>query len=302
MKFRGFAMSFLVLILPLLAISAYADTTGIGAAGVYGVLGEAGVTNTGPSVIHGDVGGSAGTPSVTGFPPGSVALPGVMLTGSVTAFTNATAAYTTAQGLGGPGDAGVTVLTGTNLGGLTLKPGVYEFDSSAQLTGTLLLDAEGSDKAQWTFQIGSTLTTASGSMVEVIDAGKAGAFQGSITWAVGSAATLGTTTRFLGTIISDGASPDAIETGATIGCGRVISLVDSVTLDSNVIFTPENGCDVTAGVGGTGHGHNGITPPPSPTATPESGTLLLVGCGMFGIAFLRRSSWTLLRFGSTRSL
>jgi hypothetical protein len=279
MKFSGFTMLFLVLILPLLAVSAYADTTDIGTAAVYGVLGFAGVTNTGPSVIHGDVGGGAGSTAVIGFPPGMVVPPSVIMTGSVTAFTNAATAYNTAQDLGGSGDGGVTVLTGTDLGGLTLKPGIYEFDSSAQLTGTLLLDAKGSNTAQWTFQIGSTLMTASASTVKVINAGAPGAFTGGITWAVGSAATLGTTTRFLGTIISNGASPDAIETGATIGCGRVISLVDSVTLDTNVIFTPLTGCNVTAGVGGGGTG-TGITPPPP---IPEPATLLLLGTGIAGL-------------------
>jgi len=278
MKSRGFTMLFLALSLPLLAPSAYADTTGIGTAAAYGVLGFAGVTNTGPSVIRGDVGGGAGSTAVTGFPPGIVIPPSVILTGSVTAFTNATTAYNTAQGLGGSGDVGVTVLTGKDLGGLTLGPGVYEFDSSAQLTGTLLLDAKGSDTAQWTFQIGSTLTTASASTVKVIDAGAPGAFTGGITWAVGSGATLGTTTTFLGTIISN--SKDAIQTGATIGCGRVISLNASVTLDTNFISTPLSNCNVTAGVGGeTG---TGITPPP-PVPSPEPATLLLLGTGIAGL-------------------
>jgi hypothetical protein len=277
MKFRGFTMLFLVLILPLLAPTAYADTAFIGAAAVYGVLGEAGVTNTGPSVIHGDVGGSTGTPAVTGFPPGIVVLPSVKMTGSMTAFNNATTAYTTAQGLGGAIDK-----SGTDLGGLTLTPGVYKFTSSAQLTGTLLLDAGGSNTAQWTFQIGSALTTASGSTVKVIDAGAPGAFTGGITWAVVSGATLYTTTRFLGTIIS--LSGDAINTGATIGCGRVISLDASVTLHTNVISTPLDSCNVTAGVGGGGTG-TGITPPPP---IPEPATLLLVGCGMFCIVFVSR--------------
>jgi len=283
MKSRGFTMLFLALSLPLLAPSAYADTAGIGTAAPFGVLGEAGVTNIGPSVIHGSVAGSAGTPSVTGFPPGMVIAPGVLITTGVansgpgTPFGDATSAYNTAQGLGGSGDVGVIDLTGTNLGGLTLFPGVYEFSSSAQLTGTLLLDAKGSDTAQWIFQIGSTLTTASASSVKVIDAGDPGAFTGGITWAVGSGATLGTTTTFLGTIISN--SKDAIQTGATIGCGRVISLDASVTLDTNVIFTPLTGCNVTAGVGGGGSG-NGITPPPP---VPEPATLLLLGTGIAGL-------------------
>src|ERR1700680_86304 len=168
MKFRGFTMLILVLMLPLLAPSAYADTAGIGTAAPFGVLGEAGVTNTGPSVIHGSVAGSAGTPSVTGFPPGMGIAPGVLIktgvanSGPGTPFGDATTAYNTAQGLGGAINE-----SGTDLGGLTLTPGVYEFDSSAQLTGTLLLDAKGSDTAQWTFQIVSTLTTASASSVKV---------------------------------------------------------------------------------------------------------------------------------------
>ena len=273
-----------LLILSVLALNTYAGTISLGTASPFGVLGEAGVTNTGPSIIHGSVAGSAGTPAVTGFPPGIVVAPGVLYTTGVansgpgTPFGDASAAYTTAQGL--PGATPIF----TDLGGLTLGSGVYSL-GAAQLTGTLLLDAEGSYNASWTFQIASSLTTASASSVEVIDAGSAGPFTGSITWAVTSGATLGTTTTFLGTIISN--AKTALNTGATIGCGRAISLSASVTLDTNVIDT---GCTVTAGTGGPGGGGT-ITPP---TPVPEGGsTLLYLGFLLVPIgtmrAFRRRS-------------
>lgn len=283
MKLRAFSMLVLVLVLSLLTISARADTFGIGDAGVYAVLGQAGVTNTGSSVIHGDVGGSAGTPTVGGFPPGIVLAPSVILTGSATAFSDATTAYTTAQALGGASDVGVTDLTGLTLGvGLAnnLAAGVYEFDTTAGLSGLLTLDAGGSSSANWVFQIGSALTTDSGSGVQIINAGAPGAFTGSVTWAVGSAATLGTTTTFLGTIISQAGG--VLNTSATIGCGRVVSLDASVTLDTNVIDTPAN-CMVTAGTGGTG----GTITATTPTATPEPGTFALLSSGLLAMVFLR---------------
>ena len=62
-------------------------------------------------------------------------------------------------------------LTGQDLGGLTLTPGVYCFSSSAQLTGTLTLDAQGNANAVFIFKTGSTLTTASGSSVVLINGG-----------------------------------------------------------------------------------------------------------------------------------
>ena len=274
MRLRNFFMLILVFVLPLLAANAYADTPGIGTAAPFAVLGEAGVTNTGPSVINGSVAGSAGTPAVTGFPPGIVVAPGVLITTGVansgpgTPFGDATAAYNAAQGLLG------AIPIFTNLGGLTLTPGTYSL-GAAQLTGTLLLNALGSNNAQWTFQIASSLTTASASTVEVINSGAPGAFTGGITWAVTSSATLGTTTTFLGTIIS--LAGDAIQTGATIGCGRVISLDASVTLDTNVINT---GCTVTAGTGGGG----GTITPPAPV--PEPGTLALLSFGLLAMVFL----------------
>jgi len=276
MRLRIFFVLVLIFVLPLLPVSVRADTPMIGTAGPFAVLGAAGVTNTGPSVITGNLAGSTGTPAITGFPPGLVN--GALLPGGApaTVFNAATNAYNFAAGLGG-----AIPIAGSLLGGLTLTPGVYSL-GAAQLTGTLLLNALGSNTAQWTFQIASSLTTASASVVQVINAGAPGAFNGGITWQVVSAATLGTTTTFLGTIIANAGV--VLQTGATIGCGRAISLTASVTLDTNII---SNGCMVSAGTGGGGTGGT-ITPPPSPVSAPEPGTLGLLLVGLAAALTLRK--------------
>jgi hypothetical protein len=267
MKSRGICLLCL-LVLPFLAPSAHADTALIGSASPFAVLGLAGVTNTGPSIITGNLAGSIGTPAITGFPPGIVI--GALLPGGAPAsvFNDATAAYLFAAAQSFNSD-----LTGQDLGGLTLTPGVYFFASTAQLTGLLTLDAQGSNTAQWIFQIGSGLTTAGASSVQMINAGPGGTFNGGITWQVGSSAILGTTTTFLGTVISQAGV--VLQTGATIGCGRAISLDASVTLDSNIIST---GCQVSAGTGGTGGTGGGTITPPA--AVPEPGTFGMISVGL----------------------
>ena len=259
-----------------------ADTISIGTAGPFAVLGHAGVTNTGPSLIFGSVSGSTVTPAVTGFTfstspgPGLVFPPGVgFTTGVSTPFTDAGTAYTFAQAT-----PGAFNLTGSVLGSggtvTSLLAGVYSFSSSASLAGILSLDAGGTDNASWIFQIGSSLTTASASGIQIVNAGAAGPYTGSITWAVGSAATLGTTTKFLGTIISQAGS--TLNTGATVGCGRVISLNGSVTLDSNVIDTPAD-CSVTGGM---------VGPPASiPSAVPEPAAFAMVSMGLLAALVLK---------------
>ena len=131
----------------------------------FAVLGGASVVNTGSTVIVGDVGVSPGT-VISGFPPGTE-------TGGTTHQTDAVAGQAqsdnTAAYLNLAGQKPTTDLTGTDLGGLTLVAGVYSFSSSAQLTGPLTLDAGGNSAAVWVFQIGSTLTTASGSSVVLIN-------------------------------------------------------------------------------------------------------------------------------------
>ena len=170
------------------------------------------ITNTGPTVVNGNLAISpSGSSSVTGFLPGVVtgqmdmanANAVLAQTDLVTAYNDAAAEPTTVN------------LTGTDLGGLTLTPGVYTFDSSAQLTGTLTLDGQGSTNAVFIFQIGSTLTTASASHVELIN----GAGGCAVFWQVGSSATLGTTTDFQGTIMA--LTSITMTTGATIGVGGI---------------------------------------------------------------------------------
>ncbi|HVS90247.1 MAG TPA: ice-binding family protein [Candidatus Acidoferrum sp.] len=272
MRLRNFSVLVLVFVLPLLAVSAYADTPGILSAGPFAVLGAAGVTNTGPSVITGNLAGSLGTPAITGFPPGIVNGAILPLGAPASVFTDASGAYGLAAGL-----PFTSNLSGQNLGGMTLTPGVYFFSSTAQLTGALTLNALGSNTAQWTFQIGSALTTASASSVQLINAGAPGAFGGGITWQVVSAATLGTTTTFLGTIISNAGI--VLQTGATMGCGRAISLAASVTLDTNNI---SNGCLVSS---------SGTVTPPTPISAPEPGTFGLLSVGLaIGLLKLRKLS------------
>ena len=144
-----------------------------------------------------------------------------------------------------------TNLSGQDLGGLTLAPGVYHFDSSAQLTGTLDLNAEGNNNAFWVFQIGSTLTTASGSSVVVTNFGSNGGSDDGLFWQVGSSATLGTTTSFEGNILAQASV--TLDTAATILNGRALALTGAVTMDTNVI---SNVCPV-GGPGNGGPGYSG---------------------------------------------
>jgi hypothetical protein len=208
---------------------AQGDSINLGTAGNFAVLAGSTVTNTGPTVINGGyVGVDAGT-SITGFPPGGVTPPFTILpTGAVTlqAQTDLTAAYVAAEGLAPTQD-----LTGQDLGGLTLLPGVYFFSSAAQLTGTLTLNALNNPNAQFVFQIASTITTASDSSVVTINGGSQPGCD--VFWQVGSSATLGTDTAFEGHILA--LTSITMNTGATILNGSALARNGAVTLDTNTI-------------------------------------------------------------------
>lgn len=211
----------------------------LGSAQTFAVLGGQTVTNTGPSVVTGDLGVSPGS-AVTGFPPGSVLGTSHAADASaLSAQTSVVAAYDDLAGQVCTQD-----LTGQDLGGQTLTPGVYCFLSSAQLTGPLTLDAEGNANAVFIFQIGSTLTTASMSSVVVINGGSLC----NVFWQVGSSATLGTDTTFAGSILA--LTSITLNTGANV-TGRTLARNGAVTLDSNrVTVTCPSGAP-SAGACGT---------------------------------------------------
>jgi type VI secretion system secreted protein VgrG len=210
----------------------------LGTAESFGVLGATAVTNTGPTVIGGNLGISPGTlSSITGIVAGNISAPGEIHAAdgvALQAQADAMTAYITLAG-----QAPSVNLTGQDLGGLTLVPGVYKFDSSAQLTGALTLDVQNNADAQFVFQVGSALTTASGASVRLINAPLcwANAF-----WQIGSSATLGTTTEFTGNILA--LTSITMNTGANIG-GRLLALTGAVTLDDNEISI--GGCGSAAG-------------------------------------------------------
>jgi len=199
----------------------------LGSAATFVALASSTLTNTGPGVYVGNVGVSPGT-SVVGFPPVTVRRGSIYEGGAVPAQAqiDANTAYNDLAGQTCNVD-----LTGLDLGGMTLTPDVYCFDTSAQLTGDLVLDALGDPLAVWVFQMGSTLTTASTSSVTVINSGQAV----NVFWQVGSSAILGTGTSFNGNILAYASI--TLNTGASL-IGRLLSLNGAVTADTNGIPFP----------------------------------------------------------------
>lgn len=268
-----------------LALASPADAaTYLRSADDFAVLGAAAVTNDGLTAIHGDLGVWPGV-SITGM--ATITLTGTAHPGDViaeAAHNDASAAYGDLAGL-----AFTTDLSGQDLGALgVLTPGVYRFASSAQLTGGLILDFAGAADGLFVFQIGSTLNTAVGSSITVLN----GSPGSGIFWNVGSSATLGGGSLFAGNILA--AQSITLNSGAAILCGRAIALNAAITMNSNRV---SNDC-MGSGALGSGRGDfgsggfAGVGDQAAAVPEPVSWALMTLGFGLLGAA-LRRNVSTL---------
>jgi hypothetical protein len=208
----------------LVSAAGAAPAIGLGTATGYAVLGGSTVTNTGPTVISGDLGLSPGI-SVTGFPPGTVNGSQHVADGAAgQAQTDTTTAYNTAAGL---------TTTGTvtaDLGGQILGGGVYS-GPTLGLTGALTLDGAGDPSTVFVFRSSSTLITGTTSAVVLTG----GASACNVFWQVGSSATLGVGSSLVGTVVA--LTSITANTGASVS-GRLLARNGAVTLDTNTVSLP----------------------------------------------------------------
>jgi LPXTG-motif cell wall-anchored protein len=225
--------------------SAAQPTIGLGTAKTFAVLAGAGITNTGATTASGTNGGDFGSSPNAAFTGSTlVTTTGTKYLAAVPQTASAQIDLTTAYN-DAAGRTPVTTIA-ADLGGQTLKQGVYNSASSIGLTGTLTLDGENDPAAVFIFQAGSTLTTATASRVLLIN----GAQPCNVFWQVGSSATFGTTSDFTGHVLA--LTSITANNNATFK-GQLLARNGAVTLDNNTIVN-----DLCAAV---------ATPTPTATAS-----------------------------------
>ena len=227
---RKTTLAYALSALALLAIfTARLNGQSLGTVENFAVLGASTVTNTGASNISGSVGVSPGS-AISGFPPGIITNGGLHAAdGPATqAHADLATAYNDFAGLTSPASNN---MSGVDLGGKTLAPGVYRFNTSATSNGALTFDAQGDPEARFVVQIGTTLITSSDSSVVLIN----GAVARNVFFQVGSSATLGSGSSFTGNILAYAAITTVSGTSVN---GRLLALTEAVTLDTNKVTYP----------------------------------------------------------------
>jgi hypothetical protein len=249
-----------------LPVAAQASQVDLGTAGTFVALGGSTVTNTGPSVLNGDLGVAPGA-ALVGFGLPAVVNGATHANDGVAqqAKLDLTTAYNVAAG---QPVAPANDLTGTNLGNRTLTAGAYRFTSSAQLTGALTLDAQGDPNAQFVFEIASTLITAPASSVVMVN----GASPCNVYWQVGSSATLDTTTAFQGNVMA--LADISVNNGATV-TGRLLARTGQISLINNVLNRGGCATGSTGTPGGSGTGGGSAPPGSRSTLATHNGTAIL---------------------------
>lgn len=201
-------------------------------AGNFALLGGTGITSTGTdgtTITNGYVGLSpAATSNITGFPPAVVTNGAIVATGAATAQARLDLIKAQVGLASMPSNDNMSTV---DLGGKTLEPGVYTFNSEANLNGNLVLDGKGRNNAYWVFQIGTALTTSINSTVTIINPGSNGGKDYGIFWNCGSAINIGGNNQIAGIYLSG--TSIVFGEGSTRG-GRALALA-AITLDDNQI-------------------------------------------------------------------
>jgi hypothetical protein len=258
-RLAGIALAMVVVFA--LPAAAQAEPVDLATTGPFVVLGGTTVTNTGPSVLNGNLGVSPGT-ELKGFELPAVVNGVRHATDEVAARAqlDLTNAYNVA--------AGQPVLpqndlSDTNLGERKLGPGIYRYNAAALLTGALTLDAEGDPDAQFVFKIGSQLTTESASSVLLVN----GASPCNVYWQVGSSADIGTTTAFQGSLMA--LTSISLKDGATV-LGRMLARNGQVSLINNVLTRPLCATGPTTPPSDETPGGPGTVSPDAPGTSPSA--------------------------------
>jgi hypothetical protein len=222
-----------------------------GSTSTYGVLAASTVTNTGTTSITGTAGGDIGLSPGTSFTgAASVTRSGVDHIADAAAATAQVDLVVAYNDLSIPTS---TVLATSDLSGQSLIPGSYSTASGTLAnSGVLTFDAKGDSTAIFILRAASTVTTSPSSSMVLTG----GAQACNVYWQVGSSATIGVTSIFVGHIYA--LASITANTGSTI-YGQLLARTGAVTLDSNRIIN--DACTTPAPV-------VTATPAPVVTATP----------------------------------